>query len=41
MGIVLYGSAKKGIKFALALVPVAYGLFYVVITFAPHLLLGI
>lgn len=41
MGIVLYGSAKKGIKFALALVPVAYGLFYAVITFAPHLLLGI
>ena len=41
MGIVLYGSAKKGVKFALALVPVAYGLFYVVITFAPHLLLGI
>lgn len=41
MGIVLYGSAKKGVKFALALVPVAYGLFYVVITFAPSLLLGI
>ncbi len=41
MGIVLYGSAKKGIKFALALIPVAYGLFYVVITFAPSLLLGI
>jgi len=41
MGIVLYGSAKKGVKFALVLVPVSYGLFYVVITFAPHLLLGI
>jgi len=38
MGIVLYGSAKKGVKFALALVPVAYGIFFVVRTFGPALM---
>jgi archaeal flagellar protein FlaJ len=35
IGIVLYGSAKKGVKFSLALVPVAYGIFYVIKTFGP------
>ncbi|MCC7549928.1 MAG: type II secretion system F family protein [Methanobacterium sp.] len=38
MGIVLYGSAKKGVKFALALVPVAYGIFFVVRTLGPALM---
>jgi archaeal flagellar protein FlaJ len=38
MGIVLYGSARKGIKFSLALVPVAYGIFFVIMTFGPALL---
>jgi archaeal flagellar protein FlaJ len=33
IGIVLYGSARKGVKFALILVPVAYGIFYVIKTF--------
>jgi len=38
MGIVLYGSARKGVKFALALVPVAYGIFFVVRTFGPAMM---
>jgi flagellar protein FlaJ len=38
IGIVLYGSAKKGVKYALLLVPAAYGLFYVIQTFGPKLL---
>ena len=38
MGIVLYGSARKGVKFSLALVPVAYGIFFVVRTFGPALM---
>ena len=38
IGIVLYGSAKKGVKFSLALVPVAYGIFYIIKTFGPALL---
>jgi len=33
IGIVLYGSAKKGVKYSLALVPAAYGIFYVIATF--------
>ena len=33
IGIVLYGSARKGVKFALVLVPVAYGIFYIIKTF--------
>jgi len=33
IGIILYGSAKKGVKFALVLVPVAYGIFYIIKTF--------
>lgn len=39
IGIVLYGSARKGIKYALILVPVAYGLFYLIKTFG-MLLIG-
>jgi flagellar protein FlaJ len=38
MGIILYGSAKKGVKFVLVLVPLAFGIFYVVMTFGPKLL---
>lgn len=34
IGIVMYGSAKKGIKFSLLLVPAAYVIFYIVKTFA-------
>jgi flagellar protein FlaJ len=34
IGIVLYGSAKKGVKYALALAPAAYLIFYLVKTFA-------
>ena len=30
IGIVLYGSAKKGVKFALLLVPAAYGIFIII-----------
>ncbi len=33
IGIVLYGSARKGIKYALVLVPAAFGLFYLIKTF--------
>lgn len=33
IGIILYGSAKKGVKFALVLAPVAYLIFYVIKTF--------
>ena len=40
MGIVLYGNTKKGIKFSLILVPVAYGVFFLIVTFGP-LLYGI
>lgn len=39
IGIVLYGSARKGIKYSLILVPVAYGLFYLIKTFG-MLLIG-
>lgn len=38
IGIVLYGSARKGIKFALALAPVAYLIFWVVKTFAMEMM---
>ncbi len=38
IGIVLYGSARKGVKYALLLVPAAYGLFYVIQTMGPKLL---
>jgi len=39
IGIVLYGSARKGIKFSLVLVPVAYGIFYVISTYG-NMLIG-
>jgi archaeal flagellar protein FlaJ len=38
MGIILYGSAKKGVKFVLVLTPLAFGIFYLVKTFGPALL---
>jgi flagellar protein FlaJ len=37
IGIVLYGSAKKGVKFSLALVPVSYGLFLGITIVGPAL----
>ncbi|HEX7468271.1 MAG TPA: type II secretion system F family protein [Methanobacterium sp.] len=33
IGIVLYGSARKGVKFSLILAPVAFGIFYMIKTF--------
>lgn len=39
IGIVLYGSARKGIKYSLLLVPMAYGIFYVISTYG-NLLIG-
>ena len=33
IGIVLYGSARKGVKYSLLLVPAAFGIFYVISTF--------
>jgi archaeal flagellar protein FlaJ len=33
IGIILYGSARKGIKFSLVLAPVAFGIFYAIKTF--------
>jgi len=38
IGIVLYGSAKKGVKFALLLVPAAYGVFVVIQMLGPKIL---
>ena len=38
IGIVMYGSARKGIKYALLLVPAAYGLFYIMQAMGPKLL---
>jgi flagellar protein FlaJ len=38
IGIVLYGSAKKGIKYALILVPLAYGIFLVIATYGSMLI---
>lgn len=38
IGIVLYGSARKGIKYALLLAPVAFGIFYVVKIIAPMII---
>ena len=37
MGIVLFGSAKKGVKYALLLTPAAYGIFYAMGIFGPLL----
>jgi flagellar protein FlaJ len=38
IGIVLYGSAKKGVKFALLLVPAAYGIFIIIQMAGPKIL---
>ena len=38
IGIVLYGSAKKGVKFALLLVPAAYGIFIIIQMIGPKIL---
>ena len=38
IGIVLYGSARKGVKYSLALVPAAYGIFYIIATFGGMLI---
>jgi archaeal flagellar protein FlaJ len=38
MGIILYGNAKKGVKFVLLLVPLAFAIFYIVRMFGPKLL---
>lgn len=38
IGIILYGSAKKGVKYALALAPAAYGIFYILQIFGPKLI---
>ena len=38
IGIVLYGSAKKGVKFALLLVPAAYGIFVLIQMLGPKIL---
>jgi hypothetical protein len=35
---VLYGSAKKGVKFSLALAPVSYGIFYAIIMIGPSVM---
>ncbi len=37
-GIIMYGSAKKGIKYALLFAPAAYAIFYVIQTLGPKLL---
>jgi len=39
IGIVLYGSARKGVKFSLILAPLAYGIFYVISTYG-NMLIG-
>lgn len=38
MGIILYGSARKGVKYAILLPIAAYGIFIVIKTFGPKLL---
>lgn len=38
MGIVLYGSAKKGVKYAILLAPAAFAIFYVIQLLGPKLL---
>jgi len=37
IGIVMYGSARKGIKYAILLAPAAFGIFYVIQSLAPML----
>ncbi len=38
IGIVMYGSARKGVKYALLLAPAAFAIFYVIKLFGPKLL---
>jgi len=38
IGIVMYGSARKGVKYALLLVPAAYAIFYLITLLGPGLL---
>lgn len=38
IGIVMYGSARKGVKYALLLAPGAYAIFYVIQTLGPKLM---
>ena len=38
IGIILYGSARKGVKYALLLAPVAFGIFYLISTFGMGLI---
>jgi flagellar protein FlaJ len=38
IGIVLYGSARKGVKYALLLAPAAFLIFYAIKTLAPMVL---
>ena len=38
MGIVMYGSARKGVKYALLLAPAAYGIFWIIQVFGPKLM---
>ena len=38
IGIVMYGSARKGVKFALLLTPGAYGIFYIMQILGPKIL---
>ncbi|MEN6329323.1 MAG: type II secretion system F family protein [Methanobacteriaceae archaeon] len=38
IGIVMYGSARKGVKYALLLAPAAYAIFYVITLLGPGLL---
>lgn len=38
IGIIMYGSARKGVKYAIILAPVAFFLFYVIRMFGPGLL---
>jgi flagellar protein FlaJ len=38
IGIVLYGSPRKGVKYAILLTPAAFGLFYIIITIGPSIM---
>ncbi len=38
IGVILYGSARKGVKFSLLLAPAAFGIFYVIKIIAPMIL---
>ena len=40
ISIIMYGEIKKGIKFSLPLVAASFGIFYVISTFGPNILIG-